>query len=95
MSLDPQLIHKIAHLARIDVPESAVSALQGDLNAILKFVEQLANVDVTDIVPMTAVVPHKLRLRKDEVTDHAGAETIVSQTEYKEDNYFVVPRVVE
>lgn len=95
MSVDQNTVRRIAHLARIAVADEEVPHLQGELNAMLAFVEQLNAVDVTDVEPMTSVIPMKMEWRRDEVTDHAGAETIVGNAPTSEDCFFVVPKVIE
>ena len=96
MSVDAATVRRIAHLARIAVAEDEVTHLQGELNAMLAFVEQLSEVDVTGVEPMTSVTPMKLRRRQDEVTDGGIAEDIVKNApEATEDHYFMVPKVVE
>lgn len=95
MSVDQATVRRIAHLARIAVSDEEVPHLQQELNAILAFVEELSGVDVSGVEPMTSVVPMKMVWRKDEVTDHAGAETIVGNAPASEDHFFTVPKVVE
>lgn len=95
MSVDQATVRRIAHLARIAVKDEDVPHLQGELNAILAFVEELNSVDVSDVEPMTSVVPMKMKMRRDEVTDHAGAQAVVANAPLHEDNFFTVPKVVE
>ncbi len=95
MAVDQKTVRRIAHLARIAVSEDEVPHLQRELNAILDFVEELGSVDVEGVEPMTSVVPMKMVWRHDEVTDHAGAATIVGNAPISEDSFFVVPKVVE
>lgn len=95
MSVDQTTVRRIAHLARIAVRDEEVPHLQKELNAILDFVEELSSVDVTDVEPMTSVIPMKMEWRRDEVTDHAGAAVIVGNAPSSEDHFFVVPKVVE
>lgn len=95
MSVDQATVRRIAHLARIAVSDEEVPHLQQELNAILAFVEELSGVDVSGVEPMTSVVPMKMVWRKDEVTDHAGAEAIVGNAPASEDHFFTVPKVVE
>lgn len=95
MSVDANTVRRIAHLARIAVDEADVAPLQGELNAILAFVEQLGEVDVTGVAPMTSVTPMALRKREDVVTDGGRARDIVANAPDTEDNYFLVPKVVE
>ena len=95
MSVDQATVRRIAHLARIGVDESEIPELARELNAILAFVEELSSVDVEGVEAMTSVIPMRLRLRSDEVTDHAGADAIVANAPATEEDYFVVPKVVE
>ncbi len=95
MSVDADTVRRIAHLARIAVEEGEVAHLQGELNAILAWVEQLKAVDVEGVEPMTSVTPMKMKMRKDEVTDGGKPEEIVKNAPQSEDNFFLVPKVVE
>ncbi len=95
MSVDQATVRRIAHLARIAVSENEVEHLRGELNAILAFVEELADVNVEGVEPMTSVVPMKMKMRRDEVTDGFIADAIVANAAEREDNFFVVPKVVE
>lgn len=95
MSVDEKTVRRIAHLARIAVTDSEVPHLQGEINAILAFVEQLEEIDVKDVEPMTSVVPMPLKMRQDLVTDGAKAGDIVANAPLSEDGYFMVPKVVE
>jgi aspartyl-tRNA(Asn)/glutamyl-tRNA(Gln) amidotransferase subunit C len=95
MSVDADTVRRIARLARIRIEESEVEAYAGELNAILGFVEQLGEVDVTGVEPMTSVTPMALRRREDKVTDGGYAERIVANAPLSEDDFFVVPKVVE
>ena len=95
MSVDADTVRRIAHLARIAVAEDEVDALKGELNAILAFVEQLSEVNVDGIEPMTSVTPMELKKRGDEVTDGGIADEIVRNAPATEDHFFLVPKVVE
>jgi aspartyl-tRNA(Asn)/glutamyl-tRNA(Gln) amidotransferase subunit C len=95
MSVDAKTVRKIAHLARIAVNDDEIEHLQGELNAILAFVEQLAEVDVTGVEPMTSVTPMAMKKRADVVTDGGDADAILANAPAREDHYFVVPKVVE
>lgn len=95
MSVDADTVRRIAHLARIAVKEEEVEHLKGELNAMLAFVEQLAEVDVSGVEPMTSVTPMAMKKRSDEVTDGGIAEDIVRNAPATEDNFFLVPKVVE
>ena len=95
MSVDAATVRRIAQLARIAVTEAEVPHLQGELNAMLAFVEQLSEVDVEGVEPMTSVTPMTLRRRDDVVSDGGYADRIVSNAPLTEDNFFMVPKVVE
>ena len=95
MSVDATTVRRIAHLARIAVDEAEVPHLQGELNAILAFVEQLSEVNVDGVEPMTSVTPMQLRRREDKVTDGGYPEKIVANAPLTEDNFFMVPKVIE
>jgi aspartyl-tRNA(Asn)/glutamyl-tRNA(Gln) amidotransferase subunit C len=95
MSVDAATVRRIAHLARIAVADDEVAHLQGELNAILAFVEQLSEVDVEGVAPMTSVTPMAMKKREDVVTDGEIPELIVRNAPATEGNYFVVPKVVE
>ena len=95
MSVDADTVRRVAHLARLAVAEDEVEHLRGELNAILAFVEQLAEVDVAGIEPMTSVTPMAMKMRKDEVTDGGIADAIVANAPAREDHFFLVPKVVE
>lgn len=95
MSVDAATVRRIAHLARIAVTDDEVPHLQGELNAILDFVAQLDEVDVTGIEPMTSVTPMAMKKRQDVVTDGGIVEKIVLNAPMTQDHYFLVPKVVE
>jgi aspartyl-tRNA(Asn)/glutamyl-tRNA(Gln) amidotransferase subunit C len=95
LSVDAKTVRRIAHLARIAVAEEEIEHLRGELNAILAFVEQLGEVDVVNVEPMTSVIPIELKKRVDRVTDGEIAEDIVRNAPATEDHFFVVPKVVE
>jgi len=95
MSVDTATVRRIAHLARIAVADEEVDHLRGELNAILAFVEQLSEVKVDGVDPMTSVTPMAMKKRSDEVTDGGIADDIVKNAPAREDHFFVVPKVVE
>ena len=95
MSVDKDTVKRVAHLARIAVSDAEAEALKAELNTILGFVEQLNEVDVTGVEPMTAVIPMKMKMRKDVVTDGAKAQSVIANAPAREDDFFVVPKVVE
>jgi aspartyl-tRNA(Asn)/glutamyl-tRNA(Gln) amidotransferase subunit C len=95
MSVDAATVRRIAHLARIAVADTEVPHLQGELNARLAFVEQLSEVDVDGVEPMTSVMPMEMKKRADVVTDGEIAEAVVANAPAREEHFFVVPKVVE
>jgi len=95
MSVDAETVRRVAHLARIAVAEDEVANLQGELNSILAFVEQLAEVKVDGVEPMTSVTPMGMKTRADGVTDGDKADDIIRNAPAHEDHFFLVPKVVE
>jgi aspartyl-tRNA(Asn)/glutamyl-tRNA(Gln) amidotransferase subunit C len=95
MSVDAATVKRIGRLARIHIEDNEVAAYQDELNAILGFVEQLGEVDVAGVEPMTSVTPMVLRRRDDVVSDGGYPEKIVANAPLSEDNFFMVPKVVE
>ena len=95
MSVDAVTVRRIAHLARISVEESEVAKLEGELNAILAFVEELGTVDVAGVEPMTSVTPIAMYRRPDVVTEGGQAALVTANAPASEDGFFLVPKVVE
>jgi aspartyl-tRNA(Asn)/glutamyl-tRNA(Gln) amidotransferase subunit C len=95
MSVDAATVRRIARLARIAVAETEVEHLKGELNAMLAFVEQLQEVNVEGVEPMTSVTPMDMKKRADVVTDGGNADAIVQNAPATEDHYFLVPKVIE
>ena len=95
MSVDLNAVRRIAHLARIGVSEEETPHLQAEINAILKFVAALDEVDVEGVEPMTSVLPMRLPMREDVVTDGNIAEQVLANAPLTEDGYFLVPKVIE
>ncbi len=95
MSVDLATVRRIAHLARIDVTEAETPHLQSEINAILKFVEALDELDVDGVEPMTSVIPMRLPMRKDVVADGGIAPQVLANAPMTEDGFFVVPKVIE
>jgi aspartyl-tRNA(Asn)/glutamyl-tRNA(Gln) amidotransferase subunit C len=95
MSVDLETVRRIARLARIAVDDDDLPPLQGELNAILSFVEQLNEVEVEGVEAMTAVTRMTMKKRQDGVTDGGYPELIVRNAPATEDNFFLVPKVVE
>ena len=95
MSIDIETARRVAKLARIRVDEGDLPALAGELSGILQFMEQLNEVDVTGIEPMTSVTPMRLKRRADEVTDGNIHSAILKNAPAARDGFFAVPKVVE
>ena len=95
MAIDKETARRVAHLARIEVEETKLDALAHDLSAILGFMEQLNEVDIDGVEPMTSVVDMSMRKRKDEVTDGDKAADITANAPVTDDHFFLVPKVVE
>jgi aspartyl-tRNA(Asn)/glutamyl-tRNA(Gln) amidotransferase subunit C len=95
MSVDTMTVRRIAHLARIAVKDDEVEHLKGEINDVLSFVGQLAEVDVSEVEPMTSVTPMVMQRRPDVVTDGEIADDIVKNAPAAQDHFFLVPKVVE
>jgi aspartyl-tRNA(Asn)/glutamyl-tRNA(Gln) amidotransferase subunit C len=95
MSVDAITVRRIAHLARIAVKDDEVEHLKGEINDMLAFVEQLSEVDVSGVEPMTSVTPMAMKKRPDAVTDGEIADDIVRNAPAVQDHFFLVPKVVE
>lgn len=95
MSVDIDTVKRVARLARIAVTEEEAGRMTGELNTILGFVEQLGEVDVSGVEPMTSVIPMEMKKREDRVTDGGKAADIVANAPATEDHFFLVPKVVE
>ena len=95
MSVDQNTVKRVARLARLKVKDEDVPRLAGELNAILDFIEQLNEVDVANVEPLTSVVTMKMKMRQDEVTDGHYPQKIVANAPAQEDDFFMVPKVVE
>jgi aspartyl-tRNA(Asn)/glutamyl-tRNA(Gln) amidotransferase subunit C len=95
MSVDTKTVRRIAKLARIRVTDAELPKLQGELNAILQWIEMLGEVDVANVAPLTSIVDRKLHLREDEVTDGRRPDDVVANAPVQDDNFYVVPKVVE
>ncbi len=95
MSVDVATVKRVARLARLAVTDEEAVRMTGELNGILGFVEQLSEVDVTGVEPMTSVIPMAMKMRRDEVTDGDIADRIVANAPMSERNFFEVPKVVE
>ncbi|MEQ1552364.1 Asp-tRNA(Asn)/Glu-tRNA(Gln) amidotransferase subunit GatC [Sphingorhabdus sp.] len=95
MSVDKDTVNKIARLSRIAISEQEAEKMVGELNGILAWVEQLGEVDVTGVEPMTAVIPNTLRMRDDVVTDGNMRDKVLANAPAKEGIFFGVPKVIE
>ena len=95
MSVDKDTVKRVARLARIAVSDDEAEKLKADFNTILGFVEQLNEVDVTGVEPMTAVVAMEAKMRDDVVTDGEVAGKVLANAPGGADQFFVVPKVVE
>ncbi len=95
MSVDLATVKRVAKLARIAVTEEEAAKMEGELNTILGFVEQLDEVDVEGVEPMTSVMPMEMKKRTDVVTDGGKADDITANAPESDDNFFLVPKVVE
>ena len=95
MSVDRETVRRIARLARLAVDEGQVAAMETELNALLSWVEQLEEVNVEGVPPMTSVVEQRLKMREDLVTDGGCADEIIKNAPQAENHFFVVPKVVE
>ena len=95
MSVDAKTVRYISHLARIAVTEEQVSPMERELNAILGWVEQLAEVNTEGVPPMTSVIEARLKMREDEVTDGGYPERVTGNAPEEADGFFTVPKVVE
>jgi aspartyl-tRNA(Asn)/glutamyl-tRNA(Gln) amidotransferase subunit C len=95
MPVDENVVRRVARLARLAIPEERLAPMAAELNGILQWVEQLSELDTDGVEPMTSVRPMRLYRREDVVTDGFKAEDIVRNAPRSEDNYFLVPKVVE
>jgi aspartyl-tRNA(Asn)/glutamyl-tRNA(Gln) amidotransferase subunit C len=95
MSVDTATVRRVARLARLKVNEEDVPRLAGELNAIIAFVEQLNEVNIAGVAPLTSVVNQKLRMRDDVVSDGGDAKAVTQNAPASEDEFFMVPKVVE
>lgn len=95
MSVDTATVRRVARLARIKVSDAEAERMTGELNSILGFVEQLNEVDVTGVEPMTAVVAMAMKQRDDVVTDGGYADRVTGNAPVSDDDFFMVPKVVE
>jgi aspartyl-tRNA(Asn)/glutamyl-tRNA(Gln) amidotransferase subunit C len=95
MAIDKDTVRRIARLSRLALDEGQVGAMVGELNALLTWVEQLGELDVEGVPPMTSVVAATLKMREDAVTDGGNADDLMKNAPRSEGHFFVVPKVVE
>lgn len=95
MSVDTATVKRVAKLSRIAITDERAESMQAELNTILGFVEQLNEVDVEGVEPMTSVVDMQMRKRADEINDGNIAEDVTANAPASEDHFFMVPKVVE
>jgi aspartyl-tRNA(Asn)/glutamyl-tRNA(Gln) amidotransferase subunit C len=95
MSVDAATVRKIAGLARIAITDDEADAMVPELNNILGWIEQLQEVDTSEVAPMTAVIPNTLRLRDDAVTDGDIRDKVLANAPQAEHGFFAVPKVIE
>ena len=95
MSIDTDTARRVAKLARIRVEDDALPALAGEFNAIVGFIEQMQEVDVTDVEPMVSVTPMRLKRRVDVVTDGGQQDKVLANAPDAREGFFAVPKVVE
>jgi aspartyl-tRNA(Asn)/glutamyl-tRNA(Gln) amidotransferase subunit C len=95
MTVDTDTVRRVARLARIAVAEDELAPLAGELNGILGWVEQLQEVDVDGVEPMTSVTPMRLKRRPDEVTDGSRRDDVLANAPDARAGFYTVPKVVE
>ena len=95
MSVDKDTVRRIAKLARLALDEARVEPMAQELNGIMNWAEQLNEVDVSGVAPMTSVVAQQLKMRDDVVTEGGNADALMTNAPGGEDHFFVVPKVVE
>ena len=95
MAIDAATVRKVAKLARIAVPEDRLEPLAAELSGIMDWIEQLGEVNVDGVEPMTSVVAAKLPMREDVVSDGGSSARVLSNAPRAADGFFIVPKVVE
>jgi len=95
MSVDKDTVRRIAKLSRIALDEARVAPMVDELNGIFAWVQQLNEVNIDGVPPMTSVVEQRLKMREDEITDGGNANELMANAPQGEDHFFVVPNVVE
>ncbi len=95
MSIDKETARRVAHLARIEVAEAELGRVAAELSRILGFMDELAEVTIDDVEPMTSVTPMRLAWRADVITDGGDRERVLANAPAARDGFFTVPKVVE
>ncbi len=95
MSIDKDTVKHIAKLARISLDEKKINSLSKDLSSIMEFIEKLNELNTEKIVPLTSIINASLRTRKDEVSDGKIRDQILKNTPEKNEEFFVVPKVID
>jgi aspartyl-tRNA(Asn)/glutamyl-tRNA(Gln) amidotransferase subunit C len=95
MSIDKDKIKNVSKLARISVDEKKIDSLSKDLNSIFKFIEKLNELNTDNVEPLSSILNEPLRLRKDEINDGKIREKILKNSPQKNEEFFVVPKVIE
>ena len=95
MSLDKEAIQKLGRLARIAVDDTQAGQLSAELSGVLSWIEQLQEVDISDVAPMTSVLESQARLRADEIDDGHDPERVLANAPDEMKGYFAVPKVIE
>ena len=95
MSVDKDTVRRIAKLSRIALDEARVAPMVDELNGIFTWVQQLNEVNIDGVSPMTSVVEQRLKMRDDKITDGGNADALMANAPQGEDHFFVVPKVVE
>ena len=95
MSVDTKTVAHIAHLARLRLPEEKLAPMAGELNQLIAWVEQLAEVNTDDVPPLTSVVHARLPKRDDVVTDGGKRDDVLANAPDAQNGFFAVPKVIE
>ncbi len=95
MSIDKDTVKHISKLARISLDEKKIDSLSKDLTSIIKFIEKLNKINTDSITPLTSIINASLKSRKDEVKDEKIRDQILKNSPEKNDEFFVVPKVIE
>ena len=95
MTIDLKTVKHISKLSRISIEEEKAKKLSNDLNSIFKFIEQLNELDTSNVEPLTSIAETTLKLRKDKIESNNIREEILKNSPDKNKDFFVVPKVVE